>query len=163
MYFDAIDKRMIFAIPRGNTTYIGTTDTKFSLNKHNIPILKSEVNYLLQSVNNYFSAHLTIDDVISSWAGLRPLVKDEGKKITEISRKDEIIISKNGLITIAGGKLTGYRKMAERVLNKIFKIGNFRTIALIITVLPILISPIKRSFFILPLNHKIEFKKFISL
>jgi len=125
VYFDAIDKRMIFAIPRGNTTYIGTTDTKFSLNKHNIPILKSEVNYLLQSVNNYFSAHLTIDDVISSWAGLRPLVKDEGKKITEISRKDEIFISKNGLITIAGGKLTGYRKMAERVLNKIFKIGNF--------------------------------------
>ena len=56
-------------------------------------------------------------DIISSWVGLRPLVKDGNKKVTEISRKDEIFISEKGLITIAGGKLTGYRKMAQRAVD----------------------------------------------
>ena len=127
VYFDAIDNRMIFAIPRNNTTYIGTTDTKYSLDKNNIKILKSEVKYLLESVNNYFSIILTLKDVVSSWSGLRPLIKEEGKKVTEISRKDEIFVSDNGIITIAGGKLTGYRKMAERVVDMVIKAKNHQS------------------------------------
>ena len=127
VYFDAIDNRMIFAIPRNNTTYIGTTDTKYSLDKNNIKILKSEVKYLLESVNNYFSIILTIKDVVSSWSGLRPLIKEEGKKVTEISRKDEIFVSDNGIITIAGGKLTGYRKIAERVVDLVIKAKNHKS------------------------------------
>ena len=57
------------------------------------------------------------DEVESSWAGLRPLIHEDGKSPTEISRKDEIFVSESGLISIAGGKLTGYRKMAEHVLD----------------------------------------------
>lgn len=60
-------------------------------------------------------------DIISSWAGLRPLIHEEGKSTSELSRKDEIFTSETGLISIAGGKLTGYRKMAERVVNRIGK------------------------------------------
>ena len=125
IYFDAIDERMIFAIPRDKSIYIGTTDTEYKKNKNDINILKSEVMYLINSVNNMFSVELKIDDVFSSWAGIRPLIKETGKKVTEISRKDEIYISDNGLITIAGGKLTGYRKMASRVINEVIKKINF--------------------------------------
>ena len=116
---------MIFAIPRDKSIYIGTTDTEYKKNKNDINILKSEVMYLINSVNNMFSVELKIDDVFSSWAGIRPLIKETGKKVTEISRKDEIYISDNGLITIAGGKLTGYRKMASRVINAVIKKINF--------------------------------------
>lgn len=62
-----------------------------------------------------------MEDIVSSWAGLRPLIHEEGKSASELSRKDEIFTSDTGLISIAGGKLTGYRKMAERVVNRIGK------------------------------------------
>ena len=61
--------------------------------------------------------NLNIDDIISNWAGVRPLIHEDGKSPSELSRKDEIFISDSGLIAIAGGKLTGYRKMAERVVD----------------------------------------------
>jgi glycerol-3-phosphate dehydrogenase len=65
--------------------------------------------------------NLELEDVISSWAGLRPLIYEEGKSAGELSRKDEIFESDSGLISIAGGKLTGYRKMAERIVDLIDK------------------------------------------
>ena len=98
LYFDAIDSRMIFAIPRGDTVYIGTTDTKFEHGKDKLHVLESEVEYLIESVKNTFSISMDKKDIISSWVGLRPLVKDGNKKVTEISRKDEIFISEKGLI-----------------------------------------------------------------
>lgn len=121
VYFDAIDSRMIFAIPRDGTVYIGTTDTKFEHGKDKLDVLEKEVEYLIDSVKNTFSISIDKKDVISSWVGLRPLVKDGNKKVTEISRKDEIFISEKGLITIAGGKLTGYRKMAQRAVDLAFR------------------------------------------
>ncbi len=117
IYFDALDSRMIFAIPRGKTVYVGTTDNKYEPGINNIRVSKREVKYLIDSINNCFTKFLDFKDVISSWSGLRPLVNDGKKNTREISRKDEIFISKDGLISIAGGKLTGYRKMAERVVN----------------------------------------------
>lgn len=120
IYFDVADGRMLFAIPRDKTTYFGTTDTEFNeyIDKPTVTI--EDVNYLLKSVNNVFpKINLSKSDIISSWAGLRPLIKIDGKKSTELSRKDEIFVSESGLISIAGGKLTGYRKMAERVVNLI--------------------------------------------
>ena len=66
-------------------------------------------------------AHLGLNDIISSWSGLRPLIYEDGKSASEISRKDEIFESDHGLISIAGGKLTGYRKMAERVVDLVAK------------------------------------------
>jgi len=78
--------------------------------------------YLISAVNNMFpKINLEMDDIESSWAGLRPLIHEEGKSTSELSRKDEIFTSETGLISIAGGKLTGYRKMAERAVDRVAK------------------------------------------
>jgi glycerol-3-phosphate dehydrogenase len=120
IYFDVPDGRMIFAIPRGRTSYIGTTDTDYHGDKNDVRATLEDVRYLIRAVNETFpTVRLTTADVESSWAGLRPLIHEEGKSASELSRKDEIFESESGLISIAGGKLTGYRKMAERVVDRI--------------------------------------------
>jgi len=122
VYFDIPDGRMMFAIPRGKITYFGTTDTNFQLDKNNVTANLVDTTYLITAVNNMFpSVNLTKDDIQSSWAGLRPLIHEEGKSASELSRKDEIFVSKTALISIAGGKLTGYRKMSERIVDLIAK------------------------------------------
>jgi len=122
LYFDVPDGRMIFAIPRGRTTYIGTTDTDYKDDIESVATTKADAEYLLNAVNETFpSVKLVFADIESSWAGLRPLIHEEGKSASELSRKDEIFISPSGLISIAGGKLTGYRKMAERVVDLVIK------------------------------------------
>ncbi len=122
VYFDIPDGRMMFAIPRGKVTYVGTTDTNFNLDKDNVRTDLADAIYLLSAVNNMFpKINLEMKDIVSSWAGLRPLIHEEGKSASELSRKDEIFTSETGLISIAGGKLTGYRKMAERVVDRIAK------------------------------------------
>lgn len=123
VYFDIKkDNRMCFAIPRGNITYIGTTDTFYDKDINQPNATRADVEYILEATNYMFpSAKLNISDVESSWAGLRPLIHQDGKSPSELSRRDEIFYSETGLISIAGGKLTGYRKMAERVLNFVSK------------------------------------------
>lgn len=122
IYFDVPDGRMIFAIPRGRTTYIGTTDTNYKANLNRIVATQADADYLLHAVNSIFpSINLTMEDVESNWAGLRPLIHEDGKSPSELSRKDEIFISRQGLISIAGGKLTGYRKMAQRIVDLVIK------------------------------------------
>lgn len=122
IYFDVPDGRMIFAIPRGRTTYIGTTDTNYKADLNRIVATQADANYLLNAVNSIFpSINLTMEDIESNWAGLRPLIHEDGKSPSELSRKDEIFVSPQGLISIAGGKLTGYRKMAQRIVNLVIK------------------------------------------
>ncbi len=122
VYFDVPDGRMMFAIPRGKVTYVGTTDTNFNKDKDDVRTDLADAIYLISAVNNMFpKIDLEMEDIISSWAGLRPLIHEEGKSASELSRKDEIFTSDTGLISIAGGKLTGYRKMAERVVDRIAK------------------------------------------
>ena len=122
IYFDVEDGRMIFAIPRGRTTYIGTTDTNYSGSLEEVFASKEDADYLIRAVNQTFpSIALSLADIESSWAGLRPLIHEDGKSASELSRKDEIFESDSGLISIAGGKLTGYRKMAERIVDRVLK------------------------------------------
>ncbi|WP_028888118.1 glycerol-3-phosphate dehydrogenase/oxidase [Tenacibaculum ovolyticum] len=122
VYFDVPDGRMMFAIPRGKVTYFGTTDTNFQKDKNTVETSIVDVAYLVEAVNNMFpEINLTIADIQSSWAGLRPLIHEEGKSASELSRKDEIFVSDTKLISIAGGKLTGYRKMAERIVDLVAK------------------------------------------
>lgn len=122
IYFDAKDKRMIFAIPRGNKTYVGTTDTDYDGDITNPKVSAEDRDYLLAAANDMFpTLALSEADVESSWAGLRPLIAEDGKNPDEISRKDEIFIADSGLISMAGGKLTGYRKMAEDVVDLVVK------------------------------------------
>jgi glycerol-3-phosphate dehydrogenase len=123
VYFDTPDGRMVFAIPRDGKTYVGTTDTNYGEDKVSPRITEEDWRYLLDAVNPMFpDVRLTAGDVESSWAGLRPLIHEEGKNPSEISRKDEIFHSETGLISIGGGKLTGYRKMGETVVDRVAKV-----------------------------------------
>jgi len=124
VYFDVPDGRMVFAIPRDGKTYVGTTDTNYSnrMNMADPEMTKADRDYLLMAVNGMFpDLRLTEQDVESSWVGLRPLIHQEGKSPSEISRRDEIFVSPSGLISMAGGKLTGYRKMAETAVDLVVK------------------------------------------
>lgn len=120
VYFDVPDGRMVFAIPRDGKTYIGTTDTDYHGDLVHPRMTKADRDYLIDCVNFMFpSVKLTAADIESSWVGVRPLIHEEGKDPSEISRKDEVFVSPSGLLTIAGGKLTGYRKMAEKVVDMV--------------------------------------------
>jgi glycerol-3-phosphate dehydrogenase len=123
LYFDDIEKkRMIFAIPKGDTTYVGTTDVEYKKDKNKIYSSNTEIEYLIKTVQSVFpKLSVNASDIISTWVGVRPLIKEPGKVSTEVSRKDEIFVSNSGLISIAGGKLTGFRKMAEKVVNLLVK------------------------------------------
>ncbi len=118
IYFDTPDGRMVFAIPREGKTYVGTTDTFYEGDPQHLSITEEDTAYILQAIAHMFpSLSLTSKDIESGWVGVRPLIHEEGKNPSEISRKDEIWQSENGIITIAGGKLTGYRKMAEKIVD----------------------------------------------
>ena len=130
VYFDTADKRMIFVIPREGKTYIGTTDTFYQGDKIHPQITAEDQAYLLKAVNAYFPRNtLAVSEIESGWAGIRPLINKPGKGPSEISRKDELFEWDSGLITIAGGKLTGYRKMAQRVVDTLTKTGRFSSTA----------------------------------
>lgn len=122
VYFDTPDKRMVFAIPRDDKTYVGTTDTEYEGDPNDLMLTQSDRDYILDAIEYIFpDLKLNETHIESSWAGVRPLIHEDGKNPSEISRKDEIWESDTGLLTIAGGKLTGYRKMAETVVNKVTK------------------------------------------
>jgi glycerol-3-phosphate dehydrogenase len=118
VYFDSPDGRMIFAIPRDQSCYIGTTDTFHDDGPDKLNTEKVDIEYLLLATNRLFpDAKISADDVLSSWVGVRPLIYQEGKKAGELSRKDEIFVAPGGLISIAGGKLTAYRLMAKKTVD----------------------------------------------
>lgn len=118
VYFDTPDGRMVFAIPRAGKTYVGTTDTVEEKEIQHPRMTEEDRQYLIQAIQFMFpQLQISVEDIESSWAGLRPLIHQEGKAPSEISRKDEVWVSHSGLISIAGGKLTGYRKMAENVVD----------------------------------------------
>jgi len=122
VYFDVPDGRMIFAIPRGKITYVGTTDTNYKASLDRVVCTKADAKYLIDAIDHAFpDISLKETDIISNWAGLRPLIHEDGKSPSELSRKDEIFESETSLISIAGGKLTGYRKMAQRIVDLVDK------------------------------------------
>lgn len=114
----APDKRSIFAVPRGAFTYIGTTDVFHDGADYWPAPTRDDIDYLLRATD----AALSIDpikdsEIVSLWSGVRPLIAQPGKKANEVSRKDEIWTSPGRLVSIAGGKLSAYRAMAERVVD----------------------------------------------
>jgi glycerol-3-phosphate dehydrogenase len=118
VYYDTEDGRMVFAIPRAGKTYVGTTDTDYKGDLANPGMTEEDMEYVLNTISFMFpEVKITRDAVESSWSGLRPLIHEPKKGPSEISRKDEVFHSPSGLLTIAGGKLTGYRKMAEKVVD----------------------------------------------
>ena len=123
VYFDTEkDGRMIFAIPREGKAYVGTTDTFYDNNKTSPLANQEDRDYLIDAINYMFpDVNVADEDIESSWAGVRPLILEEGKDPSEISRKDEVWEGKSGLLTIAGGKLTGYRHMALEIVDLLSK------------------------------------------
>ena len=114
----ARDRRSVFAVPRDGVTYLGTTDTDYGPPADHPEVTADDADYLLDAANRTFAGPpLGRVDVVAAWAGLRPLLHEEGKRPSEISRKDEIMTATSGLVSIAGGKLTTHRRMAERVVD----------------------------------------------
>ncbi len=115
------DERAFFVLPRDKDfTIIGTTDTDYQGDLATPFCKKEDADYLIESVKHYFpNAELGYDNILSTYAGIRPLVMQKGKTESEISRKHIIFFSKDGLVTITGGKLTAFRSMAEDLFKEI--------------------------------------------
>ncbi len=117
--FQARDRRTVFAVPHDAVVYIGTTDTDYREPCDHPEISTEDVDYLFEALVQTFDTPAAFGPsaILSGWAGLRPLLHQEGKAPSEISRKDEIMVGRAGLMSIAGGKLTTYRRMAARVVD----------------------------------------------
>jgi glycerol-3-phosphate dehydrogenase len=113
-------ERIIFAVPHGVHTYIGTTDTDFEGDAGAAWADADDVRYLLDAANATFTTGLVPEDVVATWAGVRPLLKGEGSP-SDVSRDYEIVDGPPGLYTICGGKLTTFRSMAEHLLDHVIE------------------------------------------
>jgi glycerol-3-phosphate dehydrogenase len=124
------DRRSIFVVPwaadeasglppgPGRYTYLGTTDTDYDGSLDDPQCSAEDVQYVLDAVNAWTTAGLRPGDVTGSWAGLRPLVSDaRSARTADLSRRHTVITSPNGLITVTGGKLTTYRRMAADTVD----------------------------------------------
>lgn len=122
------DGRLLFAIPWGDRTYIGTTDTDYDGDPADVAASGADVKYLIDACAKYFPNNpLGPKDVVSTWAGLRPLIAPQdpghsGVSESAVSREHSILVGQDGLITIAGGKLTTYRRMASEVVDTAVKL-----------------------------------------
>lgn len=115
-----IDGRVMFVLPWGELSYIGTTDTDADAAPDALHVTAADVTYLLRSANAAFpDAHLASNDVVSAWAGLRPLLREDHANPSQVSREHRVLESPHGLISIAGGKLTTYRVMARDVVDRV--------------------------------------------
>ena len=116
------DGRVMFAIPSEDTTYLGTTDTDYAGDLDDIRATADDVDYILETANHYFpEADLTTADVQATWAGLRPLIRDDADSAYKTSREHEIFPDPRGITTIAGGKLTTYRAMAAELMRHVVR------------------------------------------
>jgi glycerol-3-phosphate dehydrogenase len=115
-----IDGRVMFVLPAGTFSIIGTTDTEFDGKPERVRATTADVTYLLRSANAFFpGAHLMASDVVSAWAGIRPLVASGDKDPDAASREHAIAWTVPGLLSVTGGKLTTYRAMAADVMDTI--------------------------------------------
>jgi glycerol-3-phosphate dehydrogenase len=117
------DDRVMFAIPWQRQTLVGTTDTFYDGDPADVAADPDDIDYILEAANRAFpQANLTAADVISTYAGLRPLVAPEDElEESDISREDEIFESPSGMISLGGGKLTTHRHVAERIVDIVAK------------------------------------------
>jgi glycerol-3-phosphate dehydrogenase len=117
-----IDGRVMFVLPWGRWSYIGTTDTETSETPDEVHASPEDVRYLLRSANSRFpNARLQEQDVVATWAALRPLIEDGANGTSTVSREHIIVEGPGGMITVAGGKLTTYRLMAAQVVNRVVR------------------------------------------
>jgi glycerol-3-phosphate dehydrogenase len=112
--------RTIFALPWYRRVLVGTTDIDYEGDIDHIPPSADDVEYLLEALNSYFGVDLGTDDLTGAYAGVRPLISSgDPKKSVDISRKAELYETSSGMLTITGGKLTTFRRMAAQVVDRI--------------------------------------------
>lgn len=115
-----VDGRVLFILPADAHTIIGTTDSYTSASPDDVRATNEDVAYLLAAANSFFpSANLTQGDVMSAWAGIRPLLPVAGDTPGAVSREHAVVTSASGLVSITGGKLTTYRVMAADVMRAV--------------------------------------------
>ncbi|KAM9123988.1 glycerol-3-phosphate dehydrogenase, mitochondrial isoform 4-T6 [Pangshura tecta] len=122
------DGRVIFFLPWEKMTIAGTTDTPTEVTPHPIPT-EEDINFILTEVRNYLSCDVEVrrGDVLAAWSGIRPLVTDPSSKDTQsISRNHVVAVSDSGLVTIAGGKWTTYRSMAQDTIDAAIQAHNLK-------------------------------------
>ena len=118
------DRRLIFLIPWEGRVYAGTTDTEYTGGLTDPPVTDEDRDYILAAVVRAFPS-VTKDDIVASWAGLRPLLASGRGSTADLSRRHAIYETPPGLVTITGGKLTTYRAMAEELVDGVAKkLGN---------------------------------------
>lgn len=121
IFSSPVDGRVMFVLPWGEWSYIGTTDTDTAESPDEVTAGETDVIYLLRSANAIFpGAHLAPEDVITTWAGLRPLLAADPKaSASSISREHRIVRGTGGVLTIVGGKLTTWRSMAAELVDQV--------------------------------------------
>ena len=115
------DKRSVFVVPWGQFTFVGTTDTDYNGPVDDPQCNEEDVEYLLRALNGAITETVTTDDILGTWAGLRPLVADPeaSGRTADLSRRHKVRRSDSGVVTITGGKLTTYRKMAADTIDEV--------------------------------------------
>jgi glycerol-3-phosphate dehydrogenase len=115
------DQRTIFVVPWGGQVYLGTTDTDYQGSLEEPRATPEDVRYILEAANQALTTRLLPADVTGVWAGLRPLLADEGApaRTADLSRRHQVSVSSSGLITVTGGKLTTYRLMAADTVDRV--------------------------------------------
>ncbi|WP_299703136.1 glycerol-3-phosphate dehydrogenase/oxidase [uncultured Pontibacter sp.] len=133
------DGRVLFAVPWHDHVLVGTTDTPLHTNSLEPTALEAEIDFILQTAGYYLERKPTRKDVLSVFAGLRPLAAPTSEKDStkEISRSHKLIVAPSGLVTITGGKWTTYRKMAEDTVDKSIKVAGLAAKACVTAAMPI--------------------------
>ncbi len=119
---DHPNSRIVFCIVRDDMIIVGTTDTEFDKDPEEVSTSKADVDYLIKMCGQYFpKAKIKKDDIVASYAGVRPLVGDEADSVNKTSRESKIIFDPRNITFIAGGKYTNYRKTSQKVVDTILK------------------------------------------
>jgi glycerol-3-phosphate dehydrogenase len=122
------DRRSVFVVPWGDATYIGTTDTDYDGPIDDPQCTVEDIDYLLGAINRAIVEPVGREDVLGTWAGLRPLLRDAGSTRTaDLSRRHKVRVAASNVITITGGKLTTYREMAQDTVDQVARALGKRT------------------------------------
>ena len=113
------DRRSLFVVPWGDFTYVGTTDTDYDGPIDDPQCTPDDIAYVLHALNHSVTTGVTEADIVGTWAGLRPLVRQAGGRTADLSRRHRVSASPGRVVTVTGGKLTTYRRMAADTVDDV--------------------------------------------